>query len=494
MKTPFTKINSRIFAMLCVIALAFSLTACTPNTPPPEEEVFYFILPLENEYMLVDTNGNEIMRASWLEYLPRYSAENIEYIVAGDTSTFYNVVIVQPTALYSINGTLLFEAVECKYLYAFGNFVIRTNIPEEVFTAGEEYDAEEMFSELINVETGEVLYSDILSASVIDENLVALFNVDYTLHSLVDLEGNHISNVISDKPIYSISKHEDYYIVSTHEYGYTYIILDAEFNPIGEEVRLGEFHRIGQVSAGFPYMGIRDYGGALTSVIDITTGEEVFTAPAMIGYYGNFYTAFAEEIYYDMNATLFNIDGTELATFPISTFIYIPAEGDAPARFYYADIKTGDIVCMSETGEILLQKHLADDVYIISLSGNGLLEITNSIQNENGFINKRALLVDLNLDDIVDNRHEYIHFANSQMFNGIIAASYSLIDDNYEYEMFVVAIYTADGEFIMENLLDVYMCRNGFVAVRHIDGYVGIMDTQGNWLCKFNYTTGEAIA
>ena len=489
MKTPFTKISSRIFAMLCVTVLAFSLTACTPNAPQPEEEVAYFILPLENEYILVDTNGNEIMRAGWLEYLPRYS-ENPEYIVAGDTSTFYDAVIVQPTALYSINGTLLFDAVECKYLYVFGNFVIRTNIPEEVFTAGEEYDAEKMFSELINVETGEVLYSDILYASVIDENLVALYNIDYTLHSLVDLEGNHISNVISNEPIYSISKLEDYYIVSIHEYGYTCVILNEEFNLAGEELKLGEFHRIGQVSAGFPYMGIYDYGGALTSIIDIATGEEVFATCAMIDYYGNFYTTFAETIYYDTNATLFSIDGTELATFPISTFIYIPAEGDTSARFYYADIKTGDIVCMSETGEILMQKHLADNVYTIRLLKNGLFEISSL---ENIFSLQIVILVNSNLDSVITSGREYISF-NNYMYSDLIIGSY-IIEKEALYPTFCVfALFTADGEFIADDLLDVLGYDDGFIAVQHIDGYFGIIDTEGNWLCRFDKATGEVIA
>ena len=484
-----TLTTALVFTMLNAVPynLAFAATASPSENITPESSStqaiteggmlidvpatieYYYILPLGSEYILVDTVGNELLRAENLEYFPQYGTTAIggEFIVATRSSETGASVSSQK-ALYNINGTLLLDYGDYVYINAFGDVALRFSASEK-----ETQDTEDV-SELVNIHTGEVILSgSIAHATIISENMAVLYAEEGFVHSIVDFDGNVIvTSPVEGETLLQFNKYGIYYYAQiAGPYG-TFVVLDENLGRVGDDIYAAQLK---PATVGYPYLITVDYSGNANAVVNITTTRIVLTIDTpLVDYYGSCYTALASDDMDDVE--LYKIDGTLLATFDKDTFVYLPATEETPMCFYYADEQTGNIVCMNEAGEILLQKQVEGEVVAIEMCGKNLLQIITQNENEANTIN--ALLLNLELESVITTERTYTSFAENQRDTGIISAFYITEDERPTNDLF-----NANGTLIMEDITAEYGYRGGLIIVEQ-ENFVGLIDLSGNWVYK----------
>ena len=490
MKTLTKKTGKLALALVLAISMLLSLASCTPGTqPPPEPEkpTSYFILQLENEDVLADSNGNEIMRAERLDFPYSYSTNLYvkDYVMATQLieSEEAGAPPIPNVALYKADGTQLFDFEECRYYSAFGEFIIKSNdVYYELYFHTED---ESHYSNLINVNTGEVLIEDVWSCEMLDETTFALRTKDGIVKYIVDVNGNILHTFAEEDQYSGITIFGDYYIVMINNLQLNtleYFILDTNFTPVPVGNKSYNYIFAGEgvpTSTDYPY-ALASYNGFDVDVIDVTTGEVVLTGVGVHSYFENCYVAsvMPEATADSIGIGLYSTDGTLYATWSGYYAVLSPTE-NMPRRFCFADLETGDVVVMDDTGTVLAQEHLADDVFWVRNRGN-LIEISFEYIDD-------TFLVDENL-----NRIDFGGLDYGSVFpvNGTEDTFYGTATED-GVDMYY--LFSIDGTVLLEKCDKLWPTYDGYVFAEQY-GYFGIVDSNGNWVYKTEGTFGARPA
>ena len=469
----------KLICSILAFALAFTLASCTQEKPPEETStasVTHFIVNLDNNIsVLVDANGNEIMRSEYMNSPNGYYSNSAEvpFVVVwnSDVVTDENgrETEISLSALYSIDGTLLQDFQECSYTAAFGDFIIRTN-----YYMADSVEQEELFSDLINAYTGEVLYHNIDQVSVQEENFIVLYNTEMKIAAIVDSSGAAIDGLSLASSYYSIDKYGDYFL------GYTSRVDNETGYPIYEIFILNE--QLEPISSAYysiiscaPYF-LAERDDNMVDVIDPATGKVIFQEQFLL-YYGDDYYIY--RVYLENYESLFvlhNSNGTRL-TSSTSYFAALPAEEDKPLRFYFVSSNNADVICIDKNGEVLAQQHFSNDTYYVEVCGN-LLSV--SVLPENEYVQQTCFLVDADLN-VID--------LDGRVYTSIYALSHN---DNRFHAYYTTEqgfsaydILDANGNVLLE-ISDIQYSVEGYLVVTQ-GAYAGVVDVDGNWLFRTEY-------
>ena len=484
----------KLACSLLAFALAFALAGCTQENPPekPAAGVTHFYVQLDGGGVLVDANGNEIMRDENLEplygfyeYDPAYSPfvtlTRYEYLDENGQDIEY---LATHMALYGADGALLQDFSRCNYSAAFGDFVIRNNIdyntipfvPEDVGPV----------SDIINAYTGEVVFPGGAYA-YIENGIAVIHDVNWKLIAVTDLEGNMVENYPIENPYYAIRKFGDFYIAQLSTETTESVLLNALFQPISDVYTDG----MGQAAyySNTPYFFGYNEEGA--DVIDSSTGEIVFhidgqdVAPRY--YDGDVYYCIEDYYSQDPICRLYNVEsGTELATNPDGFYLHC-AEGATPARYYIAD-ENGNLCRIDKDGTVLGQSNLPFSSTFVSISETrSVVRINNSTEVDGAVVDATYYVVDENLQIMAELQgsryvtHPYIPTGSENIF---------LLSRHVdETSTWVYDAFDFNGNLLQEGL-PYYLIQysaGGYLVLTTADGYAGVMDLEGNWLYQTEF-------
>ena len=446
--------------------LAFALAGCAQEKPPeetPEADAPFFIVwpgPGWGIFtgILVDAQGNEVMQAAHMGYT---SFENSHHTPQGARFVVLTQDDYSTSALYAPDGTLLFDFANYSYTTAFGDFVLRH--------AGNSTD-------LLNAYTGEVLYENISTISVIDETCVAIYGEEYTIIAVVGFEGNVLEGFPTGFSFIELYKKDGLFIAFSSEGdAESCIIMNEQFEIISP-MHSGHFlytsnQYILMETGGVTYVIDTEAG---EQVIKTSTGEVVFEGTGLTYYDGDVYIR-SVGLWENRVNYLHSIDGTLLAS-TTDYFLTLPATETSSARHYYLVDGTNIIRCINSNGEVLAEREFSEEVGYASRLLQGNILVISAVNAESGY--HQDLLVDENLQP----------FGTQDIaFNSVI--------DCYGNEGYYIGWCTEEngGSLPVSYLLD----SNGGIAVGSIDhfcysvegymivweeGFAGVMDLEGNWL------------
>jgi hypothetical protein len=488
MKTLTKKTGKLALALVLAISMLLSLASCTPEAPPPEPEkpISYFILQLENEDVLVDENGAEIMRAEFIDYIPEATWLNDVTMSYVAVSRWVSCECIEEddiitTALYSTDGTMLQDFKEVTYAPAFGEYIICAS-DDFIFYAIEYMDVEGegAFSNIINVNTGEVLFENILKVVELDENTFVLYGFNSGAIYVVDVEGNILHTFPEGSNYQYFEKYGEYYVVVAAEpvefnFDYDYYILNAQFEPVQiNDTAHSYLWPSFNSNTSYPYLlapHTDDF--TMCDVIDITTLEVVHSLYGVDAYYENTYIALDEDT---RVVGIYLKDGTLLATIK-NLYGTFPPQGEEGRTFCFIDNETGDVVHMRDDGTEIARRHFEGN-FLVSCEGN-IIKIDYLAPNG-------VILYDKELNEIESK--PYVAVESYSLMNDIIIAAYLDEDNSLTSDLLDV-----DGTVLLENV-SVSWARDYTRLVAEQDGCIGIIDGTGTWLCKYNKATGEIVA
>ena len=446
------------------------------------DEIICFILSDVDEDVLVDTNGNEIMRAENLSF-PFLDKIGKKSFVASSRKGEYNEVMQKDDwvrSLYSLDGALLLDSMTNRvFISAFGDYVVISNYVTE---SSDTMDGEEPFSNLINAYTGEILFEDIHQIFQLDENRFVLININMCVVYVTDIEGNILHTFPEERCYRGIEKYGNSYAVQKNNspeesiFDADWIFLNERFEPLELEGSPYQSLFITDDYTDFPYLMANPHSDSdsdMRYVIDTLKGEVVYSAQGLREYYENCYIINTVK-----SNSFYTKDGTLFADLK-HDYRSLPATESRGRLFYYRHPENRDIVCMDETGTVLAQKHLMDDLPSIQRCGDFI-----KVEHES----LGAFLVDENLNVRNPGGKTYKSFNHAKHYGNFYTALYK--DENGET---IFDILSADGIILAEGVAPFYSNnwdhRQGYVGVNTAE-YSGIVDSNGNWVYRIDKAVG----
>lgn len=495
-KTYFSKCSVTL-ALLIVLS---TFSGCTPSenngasAGVVEATPWHYIIPTETADILVDQDGNEIMRGEHLNLLTSYVTVTISAPRYVSSYTYLKEDDVDvhgddfSSTLYSVDGTLLLPTTQGRYVEAFGDYVIHTNLDSYYYEKG--VDKSTYYSNLINVTTGEIVYENIRSAEPLSNGLYALRQIDETLLGIVDVNASEVFGFPLEKYFDGFYPHGDYYSTwwrdptdpnfNSLQSSYFYTILNSQFEPI-----LPEDDQISRISyiAG-PYFLIGYHDGA-TQAFNADTQELVGSMPTLSYFDGEIYFFHSEELYdthYRENYVMGKYNENDPFPIAASMIRYYDDSGDnafpIPNTFAFIDFFTNDICVIDRDGTITASiPSNALGMYFVS--PNRI--IASSLYVDGTRLQGHHLLND-DLQVLTDPSSNYEDIYQSQNNPYLVAYTYHPADDPADDIRFF-DLLDFDGNVLVADLQSIIWQTDDRLVVEW-NGEVGLIDYYGNWVYK----------
>lgn len=481
-----------LFSMMMSVALLLSLASCSSanrNTggkdgTPAKASPFYYIIPAGEADIVVDQNGNEIMRGKDLSLLspngynstPNYIIST-RYVSTGEDEYGYPVGVSYST-LYSIDGTLLLDEEKTSYRQAFGKYVISTNM--SYMDTYSETDTS--FSNLIDPTTGAILYENVGYVTFLGENYIALNGTNGAIVDVVDSSGQHIEAFPVDLGYNGIEKYGDYYIASyittadgSDDYSsmtWHYVLLDDTFSPISKQ-----YNFISHNNNAYFFCS-DEYDGTV-SVLDATTGSIVFEADDLYYYDNELYVTRTYE-----NTTtymLYTADDTLLLTTENSFSMRYNEDG-LLSHIYYIDPETNNAVCVDRTGtETARNTTLVAESVTIVTENLVLIETVVPAEETSLFGFYQYCLFDNSLHPVGNSPYTY----DGYIYQPTDTANYFVASRRNTQGAYATLYDVLDlkGNLKLENIKMIHESTDDRLVVEW--GFaVGLIDVNGNWVYK----------
>ncbi len=476
----------KCLSTLLSISLFLSLfTACSlVQSDGNIQPVWCYIIPTETESILVDEDGNEILKKQNLYLIAEHisppsqyganlvlqpSAFVVETDIPIDSFSLHFFDI--SSALYSTDGTLLQDFKPGIYKEGFGNYVLHTN----ALYYGEDYPLYDSvyFSNLIDATTGDILFEHVGVISFLDENMFAVFSDTWDLIAVVNKNGEPIAD-LSDLNIHNlIEKHGDYYIISSGDEGY--YLLDKDFQIISSAYYL--------IQPNFEnatyFIGIR-YDEELQFpyfIIDVSTKEE-FPVKSSTVYYDENVLLTQEKVNQEfglMRTILYNHDGGIIATSSRAIFPIREENADAAKAFFIIGDDFDSITVIDENGTQLA--YLGD----IAIHSFTFLPAINCIDVSLSFAEETASLYYI-LDDsltCLTPGDKATRFYDE----GLPFYIFYHENTSFPNSPWRTGIADFENNIKIQNIAEVYSFSSTRLVIEK-DGYVGLVDVEGNWVYK----------